>query len=146
MWVWGSKMVFAVFISWSISTRSAGPKGPSDLCKDRDLSLEIWILVLRLGFGPWGLNLGVEIMTSRLEPCGFWPGGWNLNPRVGIWTQILGFGPKVWDLDPEVEIWTWWLGYGPQGWNLGHEAEHWDSRLYLWSKGWIMRLGFWHQS
>ena len=44
---------------------------------------------MKLEFGPWGWNLGLE---------------------VGIWASRLGFGPQGWDIGLEAEIWAWRLG------------------------------------
>ena len=41
---------------------------------------------MRLEFGPWGWDLGLE---------------------GGIWASRLSFGPRGWDMGLQAEIWAW---------------------------------------
>ena len=49
---------------------------------------------MKLEFGPWGWNLGLE---------------------VGIWSSRLGFGPQGRDMGLEAEIWAWRMGGRGEG-------------------------------
>ena len=51
-----------------------------------------------------------RIHVNRRVRLEFGPWGWDLGLEVEIWASRLGFGPPGWDMGIKAEIWAWRLG------------------------------------
>ena len=71
-------------------------------CTSCDYSRETSPRDSRMGFGPWGWDLGLK--------TGIWASRRRFGSQSGIWSSRVGFGPQGWDLGLKAGIWALRLG------------------------------------